>query len=77
MRLNYLLLVILRIELGAGIAQWVERTTEKPGAILKRVRVLGVALRDLSLRVSFQCRLSLGVRTAAGCYRMHQHLCAR
>ena len=33
-----------------------ERLTEKSGAILTRVRVPGAA-RDLSSRVSFQCRL--------------------
>ena len=29
---------------GAGIVQWVERPTEKPGAILTRVRVPGAAI---------------------------------
>ena len=37
----------------AGIAQLVERPTEKPGAILTLVRVPGAA-RDFSPRVSFQ-----------------------
>ena len=54
--------------LWAGIAQLVERPTEKPGAILTRVRFPGAA-RDFlpegcSPRVNFQCRLSYGVRTA-------------
>ena len=51
---------------GAGTAQLVERPTEKPGAILTRVRGPGPA-RDFSPRVSFQCRLSYGVRTAPVC----------
>ena len=60
---------------GAGVAQMVERQTEKPGVILTRVRV-PCAARDFSPRVHFQCRLSDGVRTAPVCNRMHQHLCA-
>ena len=43
---------------GAGMAQWVERRTEKPVATLIQVRVPGAA-RDFSPSVSFQCRLSL------------------
>ena len=58
-----------------GIAQLVERPTEKSGAILTRVRVPGAA-RDFSPRVSFQCRLFYGVRTDSVCNRMHQQLCA-
>ena len=54
----------------------VERPTEKPGAILTRVRVPDAA-RDFSPRVSFQCRLTYGVRAAPGCNRMHHCLCAR
>ena len=46
---------------GAGIAQLVERPTEKPGATLTRVRVPGAARNFLP--VIFQCRLSYGVRT--------------
>ena len=38
---------------GAGIAQMVERPTEKPGAMLTRVRAPGVA-SDFSIRVNFQ-----------------------
>ena len=49
--------------MGARIALLVERPTEKPGTIHTRVRVPGMA-RDFSPRVSFQCRLSYGVRTA-------------
>ena len=45
------------------MAQWVERPTKKPGAILTRVRVPGAA-RDLSPRVSIPCRLSYVVGTA-------------
>ena len=41
-----------RPESGKGIAQLVERPTEKPGAKLTRVRVPGAA-RDFSPRVSF------------------------
>ena len=41
---------------GTGVAQFVERPTEKPGAILTRARVPGAA-RDFSPRVSFQCSL--------------------
>ena len=41
------------LENGAGIAQLLERLTEKPGAILTRVRVPGAA-RDFSARVDFQ-----------------------
>ena len=37
----------------AGIAQLVDRPTEKTGAILTRVRVPGAA-RDFSPRVNFQ-----------------------
>ena len=59
-----------------GIAQWVEGQTEKPGAILMRVRFPGTT-RDFSPRVKLQCRLSYGVRTALVCCRMHQDLCAR
>ena len=51
------------------MAQLVERPTEKPGAILTRVRVLGAA-NDFSPRVNFQCILS------SACNRMHHHLCA-
>ena len=54
----------------------VKRPTEKPGAVVTRVRVPG-AVRDFSPAVSLQCRLSDGVRTAPVCNRMHQHLCAR
>ena len=39
------------------------------------VRVPDTA-REFSPRVNFQCRLSYGVRTAAVCRRLHQHLCA-
>ena len=52
----------------AAIAQLVARPTEKPGAILTRVRVPGV-VRDFSPAVT--------VRTAPVVNRMHQHLCAR
>ena len=41
---------------GRGIAQLVERPTEKPGAVPTRVRVPG-EVKDFSPRVSFQCRL--------------------
>ena len=51
------------------MAKLVERPTEKPGAILTRARVPGAA------RVSFQCRLSYGIRTAPVCNGVHQHLC--
>ena len=54
------------------VAQMVERPAENPGTILTRVRVPGAA-RDFSPRVSFQCRLSYGVRTAPVCNRMLQH----
>ena len=47
----------------AGIIQMVESPIEKPGAILMRVRVPDEA-KEFSPRVSFQCRLSYGVRTA-------------
>ena len=52
------------------MAQLVERSTEKPGAKLTRVRVPGAA-RDFSPRVNFQCRLSHGVRTAP-CVQSHE-----
>ena len=58
---------------GAGIAQMVERPTEKPGAMLTRVRAPGVA-SYFSIRVNFQSRLSYGVHTAPVCNRMHQHV---
>ena len=64
--------------IGAGIAQLVERPTEKPGAILTRVRVrVPGAARDFSPTVSFQCTLSHGVLTAPVCNGVHQHPCAR
>ena len=44
----------------AGIAQSEWRPTDKPGAILTRVRVH-----------SFQCRLSYGFRTTPMCNRLH------
>ena len=59
-----------------GIIQLVERPTEKPGAILTRVRVPD-ASRDFSPRVNFQCRLSYGGCTALVCSRMNESLCAR
>ena len=40
----------------AGIAQFVERPTEKPGAIRTRVRIPGAA-KNFSPRANFQCRL--------------------
>ena len=61
---------------GAGVAQLVESPTEKPGAILTRIRVPGAA-RDSSPRVSFQCRLSYGVRTAPcaiACINIYAHV---
>ena len=39
-----------------GMVQLVQRPTEKPGAILPRVRVPGAA-RDCSARVNFRCRI--------------------
>ena len=54
------------------VAQLVERPAEKPGTILTRVRVPGAA-RDFSPTVSFQYRLSYGVRTAPVCNRTRQH----
>ena len=60
---------------GAGTAQLVERSTEKPGAILTRVRGPGPA-RDFSPRVSFQCRLSYGVRTPPQCAIADINICA-
>ena len=62
--------------LRTGIDQLGERPTEKPGAILTRVRVPGEA-RDFSPRINFQCKLSYGIFTAPMCSRMYQHLCAR
>ena len=62
-----MIVCIMIIELKctwAGIAQLLEHPTEKPGAVLSRVRVPGEA-RDFSPRVYFQCRLSYGVRIAA------------
>ena len=46
---------------ATGIVQMVERPTEKPSAILTRVRVPGAA-RDFSPGVYFQCRLPYGAR---------------
>ena len=57
---------------SAGIAQSIEHPTEKPGAILTRVRIPGAA-RDFSPRANFQCKLSYGVSTAHECNRIHQH----
>ena len=50
------------------LAQLVERPTEKPGAILPRVRALGEA-RDFSAS-------QLSVLLRCPCNRMHKHLCA-
>ena len=61
--------------IGAGIAQLVQRPTEKPSVILMRVRVPGAG-SDFLPRVNFRCRLSYGVRAALVCNRMHQHLFA-
>ena len=61
---------------GAEMAQLVQRPTEKPGAILTRVRADGAA-RDFAPRVNFRCGLSYGVRTAPLCNRVHQHMFAR
>ena len=61
-----------RGKLVAGITQSVERPTEKPDAILTRVRVPGAA-RDFSHRVN----VSYAVRTGLVCNRMHQHLRSR
>ena len=55
---------------GWGIAQLVQRLTERPGAILTRARV-PCAARDFSPRADFQCRLSYGVRTAPVCNQSH------
>ena len=58
-----------------GITQLVQRPTEKPGAILTRVRVPGAA-REFSLTESTSSADSLtGVCTALVCNRMHQQLC--
>ena len=48
------------------IAQWVELPAEKPGAILTRVRVLGVA-RDFLLPESASCADSLTVLVQSPC----------
>ena len=61
---------------GAGIAQLVERPTEKTGAVLTRVRVPGAA-KVFFPRVNFQLSVPYVVRTAPVCNRWHQHLCAR
>ena len=55
---------------GTGVAQLVDHPTEKPGAILTRVRV------PVAATVSFQCKLSYGVCTVPVCNCMCQHLCA-
>ena len=48
---------IARLGLGAGIfIYFLEGPTEKPAAMLTRVRVPGAA-RDFSPRTNFQCRL--------------------
>ena len=49
-----------------GNSSLVQRPTEKPGAILTRVRVPGAAV-DFSPTVNFQCRLPLGVRASSVC----------
>ena len=49
--------VAVMSQVSAGIAQLVERPTEKPGAILTRDRVPGAARDFLSPRVNFQCTL--------------------
>ena len=63
----------------AGIAHLVERPAEKPDAVLSRVRIPGAARLFFlfSPRVSFQCRLSDGVRTVPLCNHMHQRLSVR
>ena len=60
---SFIFLSLSRVTFRGEIAQLVERPTEKPGRIPARVRVPGAA-RDFSHRVSFQCILSYGVRTA-------------
>ena len=62
----------LQLLSGAGISLLVERPTEKPGAILTRVRVPCVA-RDVSTRVSSQCRFFYRVRTDPVCNRICVH----
>ena len=57
----------------AKTAQLIERSTEKPGAILTRVRVYGVA-RDFSPRDKLRCIFSDGARIASECNHIHQHL---
>ena len=57
----------------ARIAQLVECPTEKPGAILTRVRVPS-ATRDISPRVNCLCRHSYGVRTAPVCINICKHV---
>ena len=55
---------------GTGTALLVEHLTEKSGAILMWVRLLGTTGDSLSPRVNFQCGLSYGVRTAP-CMQSH------
>ena len=62
---------------GAGIAQLVERPTEKTAAVLTRVRVPGAAKFFFLPIVNFHLSVPYVVRTAPVCNRLHQHLCAR
>ena len=54
---------LARIIVGVGIDQLVERPSEKPSAILTRVRVPDAATA-FSPRVNFQCRLCYDVYAA-------------
>ena len=61
------------VGIGGDVAQLVDHWTGTPP---RQVRFPGAA-RDFSPRVSFQCRLSYGVRTPPCANRMPLHLCAR
>ena len=67
-------LVTRSLKYRGGITQLVERGTEKPGAILTRVRVPCCG-KGFSLK--FQCSLCCYVPTAPVCNRMYQGMCAK
>ena len=62
---------------GAMVAQLVERLTEKPGAILRRVRVPGVEGIFLpeSTSSADSVLVSIQYSPCPVCDHMHQHLC--
>ena len=71
------IIIILHAQPGRGdLAQLVQRPTQKPGAILKQVRVLGPG-KDFSPSQLSVHSYGVRIHAAPECNRMHQRLCAR